>query len=168
MTDLSERHLLLQKRLRDEGDKLLTIFEALTEAQWSTTLYTDGAVWTIKDLLAHQISAEREFQYYGRDILAGGPGAPEDFSINAFNNAAVASQADRTATDLLSAFRAARQDTIDLVATIADADFARQGRHPYFGLMSIEDLFKLIYRHNMMHARDVRRVLDTTLGGANA
>ena len=168
MTDLSERHLLLQKRLRDEGDKLLTIFEALTEVQWSTTLYTDGAVWTIKDLLAHQISAEREFQYYGRDILAGGPGAPEDFSINAFNNAAVASQADRTATDLLSAFRAARQDTIDLVATIADADFARQGRHPYFGLMSIEDLFKLIYRHNMMHARDVRRVLDTTLGGANA
>lgn len=168
MTDLSERHLLLQKRLRDEGDKLLTIFEALTEAQWSTTLYTDGAVWTIKDLLAHQISAEREFQYYGRDILAGGPGAPEDFSINAFNNAAVASQADRTATDLLSAFRAARQDTIDLVATIADADFARQGRHPFFGLMSIEDLFKLIYRHNMMHARDVRRVLDTTLGGANA
>ena len=168
MTDLSERHLLLQKRLRDEGDKLLTIFEALTEAQWSTTLYTDGAVWTIKDLLAHQISAEREFQYYGRDILAGGPGAPEDFSINAFNNAAVASQADRTATDLLSAFRAARQDTIDLVATIAEADFARQGRHPYFGLMSIEDLFKLIYRHNMMHARDVRRVLDTTLGGANA
>lgn len=168
MTDLSERHLLLQKRLRDEGDKLLTIFEALTEVQWSTTLYTDGAVWTIKDLLAHQISAEREFQYYGRDILAGGPGAPEDFSINAFNNAAVASQADRTATDLLSAFRAARQDTIDLVATIADADFARQGRHPFFGLMSIEDLFKLIYRHNMMHARDVRRVLDTTLGGANA
>jgi len=168
VTDLSERHLLLQKRLRDEGDKLLTIFEALTEAQWSTTLYTDGAVWTIKDLLAHQISAEREFQYYGRDILAGGPGAPEDFSINAFNNAAVASQADRTATDLLSAFRAARQDTIDLVATIADADFARQGRHPFFGLMSIEDLFKLIYRHNMMHARDVRRVLDTTLGGANA
>ena len=168
MTDLSERHLLLQKRLRDEGDKLLTIFEALTEAQWSTTLYTDGAVWTIKDLLAHQISAEREFQYYGRDILAGGPGAPEDFSINAFNNAAVASQADRTATDLLSAFRAARQDTIDLVATIADADFARQGRHPFFGMMSIEDMFKLIYRHNMMHARDVRRVLDTTLGGANA
>ena len=170
MTDqLSDRHQLIQKRLRDEGDKLLAIFEALTDAQWSTTLYTDGAVWTIKDLLAHQISAEREFQYYGRDILAGGPGAPEDFSINTFNNAAVASMADRTAADLLTDLRATRQGTIDLVATIADADFARQGRHPFFGMIAIEDMFKLIYRHNMMHARDLRRVLDSTaLGGANS
>ena len=76
---------------------------------------------------------------------------------------------DRTAADLLNALRAARQDTIDLVATIADADFARQGRHPFFGMMVIEDMFKLIYRHNMLHARDLRRVLDTTtLGGADS
>ncbi len=166
---VSDRQRLIQKRLRDEGDKLLALFEALHDEQWQLTLYTDGAVWTIKDLLAHQVSAEREFQYYGRDILAGGPGAPEDFAINTFNNAAVASMADRTAADLLAALRAARQDTIDLVATIADADFARQGRHPFFGMMVIEDMFKLIYRHNMLHARDIRRVLDiTTLGGADS
>ena len=165
---LSDRHSLIQKRLRDEGDKLLALFDALSDEHWSMTIYTDGATWTIKDLLAHQISAEREFQYYGRDILAGGFGAPEDFSINAFNNAAVVSMADRTAADLLDALRVTRQDTIDLVATIADADFARQGRHPFFGMIAIEDMFKLIYRHNMMHARDLRRVLDSTaLGGAN-
>ncbi|MBP7688866.1 MAG: DinB family protein [Thermoflexales bacterium] len=170
MTDqLSDRHSLIQKRLRDEGDKLLAIFEALNDEQWSMTIYTDGAVWTIKDLLAHQVSAEREFQYYGRDILAGGSGAPEDFSINTFNNAAVVAMADRTAADLLDALRVTRQASIDLVATIEEANFTRQGRHPYFGLMTIEDMFKLIYRHNMMHARDVRRVLETTtLGGAKS
>ena len=169
MADLvSDRQQLIQKRLRDEGDKLLAIFEALTDAQWSIALYTDGAVWTIKDLLAHQVSVEREFQFYRRDILAGGPGAPEDFSINDFNNAAVASMADRTVADLLAALRATRQATIDLVATIADADFARQGRHPFFGIIAVEDMFKLIYRHNMLHARDLRRVLDNpTPGGAN-
>ena len=76
---VNDRQRLIQKRLRDEGDKLLALFEALSDEQWQLTIYTDGAVWTIKDLLAHQVSAEREFQYYGRDILAGGPGAPEDF-----------------------------------------------------------------------------------------
>ncbi len=77
--------------------------------------------------------------------------------------------ADRTAADLLEALRVTRQDSIDLVATIAEADFARQGRHPFFGMMTIEDMFKLIYRHNMLHARDVRRVLETTTpGGANS
>jgi hypothetical protein len=168
---VSDRQRLIQKRLRDEGDKLLALFEALHDEQWQLTIYTDGAVWTLKDLLAHQVSAEREFQHYGREILAGGTlrGAPEDFAINTFNNAAVAAMADRTAGELLDALRAARQDTIELVATIADADFARQGRHPFFGMMSIEDMFKLIYRHNMLHARDLRRVLETTtLGGADS
>lgn len=148
---------LIQKRLRDEGDKLLALFEALTPEQWTTVIYTDGLTWTIKDLLAHQVSAEREFQYYGRDILNGGTGAPEDFSIDGFNNNAVAAMTDRTAADLLADFRAARQDSIDFVAAIDDEQFTLQGRHPFFGMMTIEEMFKLIYRHNMMHARDIRR-----------
>jgi uncharacterized protein (TIGR03083 family) len=158
---MSDKHALIQKRLRDEGDKLLAVFEPLTPIQWQTVIYTDGMTWTIKDLLAHQISAEREFQFYGRDVLNGGQGAPEGFDINRFNNHAVAQLADRNADQLLIDFRSTRQDTIDLVATIREDQFALQGRHPFFGLMTIEDLFKLIYRHNMLHARDIRKVLGT-------
>ena len=157
---MSARHTLIQKRLRDEGDKLLALFEALTPAQWETVVYTDGMTWTIKDLLAHQVSAEKEFQFYGRDILQGGAGAPEGFNIDAFNNQAVAQWAERSENDLLCDLRATRLDTIDLVATIQEEEFELRGRHPFFGSMSIEDMFKLIYRHNMLHARDVRRSLE--------
>jgi uncharacterized protein (TIGR03083 family) len=156
---MSDKHTLIQKRLRDEGDKLLAVFEGLTPAQWQTVIYTDGMTWTIKDLLAHQISAEGEFQHYGRDVLSGGQGAPEGFDINAFNNRAVAGKADRTPDQLLADFRSTRQATIDFVATIRNHQFALQGRHPFFGMMTIEDLFKLIYRHNMLHARDIRKAL---------
>jgi hypothetical protein len=156
---MSEQQALIQKRLHDEGEKLLAIFVALTPQQWQTVIYSDGMTWTIKDLLAHQISAEREFLFYGRDILNGGPGAPEDFSINDFNNHAVAQLADRTPEQLLADFRAARQDSIDFVSTIAAEQFARQGRHPFFGMMKIGDMFKLIYRHNMLHVRDLRKTL---------
>ena len=156
---MSDKHTLIQKRLRDEGDKLLAVFEGLTPAQWQTVIYTDGMTWTIKDLLAHQISAEGEFQYYGRDVLNGGAGAPENFNINAFNNREVAARADRTPEQLLADFRVSRQATIDFVTAIRDDQFALQGRHPFFGMITIEDLFKLIYRHNMMHARDIRRAL---------
>ncbi len=157
---MSDKQALIQKRLRDEGDKLLAIFESLTPAQWQLVIYTDGMTWTIKDVLAHQISAEGEFQYYGRDVLNGGKGAPEDFNLNAFNNREVAKKADRTPDQLLADFRTMRQTTIDLVAEIRDDQFALQGRHPFFGMMTIEDLFKLIYRHNMMHARDIRKALE--------
>ena len=156
---MSDKHALIQKRLRDEGDKLLAVFENLTPAQWQTVIYTDGMTWTIKDLLAHQISAEGEFQFYGRDVLSGGQGAPENFDINAFNKREVAGKADRTAEQLLADFRSTRQATIDFVATIRDDQFALQGRHPFFGMMTIAELFKLIYRHNMLHARDIRKAL---------
>jgi uncharacterized protein (TIGR03083 family) len=152
---------LIQKRLRDEGDKLLALFDGLTPAQWQTVIYTDSMTWTLKDLLAHQIAAEREFQFYGRDVLNGGPGAPEGFVINEFNNRSVAAQADRTPPQLIEDFRAVRRDSIDLVMLIRPDQFTWQGRHPFFGLITMEDFFKLIYRHNMMHVRDIRHVLGT-------
>ncbi len=157
---MSDKHTLIKKRLRDEGDKLLAVFENLTPEQWQTVIYTDGMTWTIKDLLAHQISAEGEFQYYGRDVLNGGQGAPDGFDIHAFNNREVAAATGRMAAELLADFRSTRQVTIDLVSTVRDDQFALQGRHPFFGMMTIEDLFKLIYRHNMMHVRDIRKALD--------
>jgi uncharacterized protein (TIGR03083 family) len=156
---MSDKHTLIQKRLHTEGDELLAVFEGLTPEQWQTVIYTDGMTWTIKDLLAHQISAEGEFQFYGRDVLSGGQGAPEDFDINAFNNREVAALADRTPDQLLADFRSTRETTIDLVAAVRDDQFTLQGRHPFFGMMTIEDLFKLIYRHNMLHARDIRKAV---------
>ncbi len=156
---MSAKHDLIRKRLRDEGDKLVSLFEALNPDQWQQTVYTDGLIWSIKDLLAHQISAERKFIFYGRDILNGGEGAPEGFQINAFNNAEVASMIDRMPDQLLAEMRSVRQETIDFVDNVQDSDFDRRGRHPFFGMMSIEEMFKLIYRHNMMHTRDVRRAI---------
>lgn len=156
---MSPKHDLIRKRLRDEGEKLVALFESMTPEQWQQTLYSDEAVWTIKDLLAHQVSAERKFIFYGRDILNGGEGAPEGFQINAFNNAEVAAMTDRTLDQLLADMRSVRQATIDFVNNIQDTDFDRRGRHPFFGMMSIDEMFKLIYRHNMLHTRDIRRAL---------
>lgn len=157
---MSAQPTLIRQRLRTEGDKFIAVFQALTPAQWQTVIYTDSMTWTLKDVLAHQIAAEREFQFYGRDVLNGGPGAPEGFDLNAFNNREVVRQADRTPAQLLADFRATRQGSIDFVDAIRADQFARQGRHPFFGPMTIEDLFKLIYRHNMMHLRDIRQVLE--------
>lgn len=150
---------LIQKRLRDEGDKLIQLFSGLTPDQWAQTVYTDGMDWSLKDLLAHLCSAERAFLFYGRNILNGGEGTPEDFDINRFNQTEVGGLRDRDSAQLVTDLRAVRQETIDLVGHIADEDFARKGRHPFFGMISIDEMFKLIYRHNMMHLRDVRRIL---------
>jgi uncharacterized protein (TIGR03083 family) len=158
VTTQDERDLI-RKRLRDEGDKLIKTFESLSPTQRSMAIYSDGMEWTLQDLLAHLGSAERAFLYYGRNILNGGDGAPEGFDINAFNNGEVGSLRDHSYEQLLDDLRAVRRETIDMVGQIADEDFVRTGRHPFFGQMTIEEMFKLIYRHNMMHLRDVRRAI---------
>jgi len=150
---------LIQRRLRDEGDKLIKTFHGLSSEQRLLTIYSDGMEWTLKDLLAHLGSAERAFLYYGQDILKGGEGAPEGFDIDGFNQHEVSGLRERSYAQLIDELRAARQEMIDLVGQLADQDFARRGRHPFFGQMSIDEMFKLIYRHNMMHMRDVRRAL---------
>ncbi len=150
---------LIRRRLRDEGDKLIKTFDSLSAEQRSLTIYSDGMEWTLQDLLAHLGSAERAFLHYGREILKGGEGAPEGFDIDAFNRREVGGLRERSYAQLVDDLRAVRQETIDLVGQIADEDFARRGRHPFFGQMTIDEMFKLIYRHNMMHMRDVRRAL---------
>ena len=159
---MSAKNDLICKRLRHEGDRLLALFEALTPDRWQSLIYTDGMNWSIKDVLAHQVSIERKFQFYGQDILKGGEGAPEGFIVNEFNNAEVAGLSDRSVAELLAELRSARQATIDFVGTLTESDLARRGRHPVFGIISMEEMFKLIYRHNMLHARDIRKATGGT------
>lgn len=155
------RQDLILKRLTEEGYKTAAYFRALTDLDFSQQVYTTGPLWRVRDLLAHFVSAERIFVFYGREILAGGPGAPDDFVIDEFNATQVAGLKDAAPADLLAQFEAARAETVNLARQMADGDFDRLGRHPWFGRVPLETMLKLIYRHNMLHERDIRKALET-------
>jgi hypothetical protein len=136
-------------------------FEAPSDEQWSTTLYTDGAVWTIKDMLAHQIRPNASFNTTGAIFWRAAPAHRKIFrSTRSQCRGRVDGRSD--GCRFVGRFARHAPASIDLVAMIVRL-ILRQGRHPFFGLMMIEDMFKLIYRHNMMHARDLRRVLRPPL-----
>jgi hypothetical protein len=44
---------------------------------------------------------------------------------------------------------------------MAEADFDRVGYHPWFGDTPLENMLKLVYRHNMIHQRDIEKALAT-------
>ena len=155
------RQELIVKRLHEEGQKTAAYFRALSEKDYAQQVYTTGPEWRVREVLAHFVSAEQTFVFYGRDILGGGPGAPEDFVIDEFNATQVAGLKDAPPADLLRQFEAARAEIMDIVHGMADPDFDRIGRHPWFGRVPLGQMLKLIYRHNMLHERDVRRALET-------
>ncbi len=155
------RQELIHKRLQEEGLRTAAYFRTLSEGDLAQLVYTTGPRWQARDVLAHFVSAERTITFYGRQVLAGGSGAPEDLVIDDFNAIEVAGLRDSAPADLLAQFEAVRAATVAMVAEMSDADFDRVGRHPWFGRASLEQMLKLIYRHNMLHERDVRRALET-------
>ena len=158
---MANRQELILKRLQEEGSKTANYFRGLSAEAFGQQVYITGPLWRVRDVLAHFVSAEQTLQFYGRQILAGGPGAPADFVIDEFNATQVAGLRDAPTAQLIDDFASARAKTVEMVAGMADADFDRIGRHPWFGNVPLEQMLKLVYRHNMLHERDVRRALET-------
>lgn len=158
---MSNRQDLILKRLAEEGQKTAAYFAGLRPADLEQQVYLTGPTWRVHDILAHFVSAEQTLKFYGVQILAGGPGAPEDFVIDEFNAIEVSGLRGAEAADLVQRFTAARAETVALVRGMADSDLDRIGRHPWFGNVPLEQMLKLVYRHNMLHERDVRKALET-------
>ena len=158
---MSNRQDLIIKRLSEEGQKTAAFFAGLTAADLEQQVYLTGPTWRVKDILAHFVSAEQTLKFYGVQILGGGKGAPEDFVIDEFNAIQVGGLRDAAPDELVQRFSAARAETVALVQGMADSDLDRIGRHPWFGNVPLEQMLKLVYRHNMLHERDVRKALET-------
>ena len=70
----------LAEKLRQEGEKTIEFFLALPPVAWNITMYTDGADWTIEDILVHFVITEKGISQIVGDILGGGAGSPPDRS----------------------------------------------------------------------------------------
>jgi uncharacterized protein (TIGR03083 family) len=150
----------IANRLSQKGEETLDFFGGLADGQWEVVVYTEGAAWTVHQVLCHFASVERVFLRLFKNILAGGEGSPEGFDIDGFNAAQVEKLSGREPGELLDRFRAARREMVALVEGMDDAGLEREGRHPFFGVGKMEQFLKLVYRHNMIHERDVRKALD--------
>lgn len=153
------RHL--QKRLEREGEKVCVYFEGLPATAWEQPVYTTGSAWRVREVLAHFVTAERGYLHYMRDALNGGPGVPKDFDIDAFNESQVPTLEALSDQELLEALRSVRRETVSLVGSLAPGDLEQEGYHPWFGQGTFGFMIKLIYRHPMLHLRDVRQAIDT-------
>lgn len=151
----------LVERLELEGKKTVNFFETLESEYWNIPIYIEDEVWTIHQILAHFVSVERAFQVLVQDIQAGGIGAPRDFDLDRFNHEQVQALQDQSRDDLLTMFQTERATTIKRASHFDDGDLLKVGNHPWFGDMSVSAILRLLYQHNMIHIRDIRRTLSS-------
>ena len=156
MPETTER---LSKRLTEEGQKTLQFFETLSPAQFERRLYADGAQWTVRQVLAHFSLTEAGIRALMQSILIGGGGVPQDFDINIYNERKVRDLGELAPYELLTRFQAERQATINWLNGLSAEELLNTGRHPWLGIAPLDEMIQLLYRHNQIHQRDIRKLL---------
>jgi uncharacterized damage-inducible protein DinB len=146
-------------KLKAEGEKLVGFFSSLTASQWEVEVYTEAAVWTTRNTLAHLMTAERAFVRLFEQIRQGGQGVSEDFVIDRYNASQHKKTAELSPYHLLERYVAVRQEMVAWVSGLGDSDLDRRGRHPHLGVTTLREMIKMIYIHNQVHYRDIRRAL---------
>jgi hypothetical protein len=150
----------LTQRLEREGERCLAFFSALKPDQWEQTVYTEGAQWDVRQILAHFIATERALRALVDAVITGGEGAPQDFNIDQFNESQVRLLDNETPNALQKVYREERRSTLSLLQALEPAQTRLRGRHPYFGIMTVEQLLKWMYQHAKVHLREIRRALS--------
>jgi len=156
---MSETSLLADK-LKQEGEKIVEYFEGLMDEQWLIEIYTEDPVWTIRNILAHLMTSERAFVKLFESIRQGGIGVTDDFVIDRYNAGQQEKMEELGAQELLLLFKSVREDMVAWVSGIGDSDLEKTGRHPFLGQTTLCEMIKMVYLHNQIHYRDIKKALS--------
>ena len=149
----------LAQKLISSGRRTRDFFQDIEGEDWYLQIYTEGANWSVHQILAHFVTSEASITRLIKYILKGNPGVPEDFDINAYNEREITCFAKLPNNLVLQRFMERRGETIAMILDLDDSDLKVEGRHPWLGIAPVEEMIKLMYRHNQIHQRDIRRTL---------
>jgi len=149
----------LADKLKNEGERLAKFFAELTDEQWTQDVYTEGTTWSVRHVLSHFVTSERGLVRLFESIRQGGAGATDDFSIDRYNEAQQEKTKEFTPAELLEQYREARANSVTWVSGLKDEELEIKGRHPFLGETVIREMVKMLYLHNQLHYRDMKRAI---------
>jgi uncharacterized damage-inducible protein DinB len=155
MSEINE----LADKLKSEGEKFHGIFAGLTDEQWQAEVYTEDQTWTIRNVLAHLVTSERGLVKLFERIRVRGEGSPNDFSIDRYNAAQQRKTKDLSPQELLEQYQAVRADSVAWTLSLDESDLEQEGRHPFLEMTTLREMIKMLYLHNIIHYRDMKKVL---------
>jgi uncharacterized protein (TIGR03083 family) len=146
---------LAQSRLQ-----LKHLLNQLAPAQWQTQIYSEGAKWTVADIIAHLIDSERGMSIHIHRIRQGKPTIPAEFDLEQWNRQLESRYPERKPGELQLALAETRTRTLAEMRQLAPEDWAKTGRHPARGQISIAQYYETIHLHEILHTTDIRQALN--------
>ena len=154
---MSERKHKIQGWLESSRQFLLSMVQTVPDEDWSRVAHLDSAGWTARDVLAHIVGAESSMTAIIARTQDEGSYAPRpDFDLAFWNRRQVEKRAKKSLADLLAELESNRAATLKLLADLPEAALDLPVRHPAYGDMIVEDVFRIIGFHERLHADEIR------------
>ncbi len=153
----AERQQMIEKMTAVRSD-LVALVEGLDEP--TRTFRPNDGRWTIWEIVAHLVDAEKAHRRFIKAVLAGKEITPRpDFDLDRWNNSHVGQRAGQSTTDLLAELAAQRVKTLAVIRNIPAEAWLKEARHPALGQITLRQVTKVIGIHEKMHLRDIQAVL---------
>ena len=149
----------LAEKLKSEGERFIGIFSGLSDNDWNQRVYTEGSIWTIRNILSHFVTSERGLLKLFEKIRQGEDGTPDDFSIDRYNAAMQERTKEASPQELIEQYKEVRASAIQWVSGLRESELEISGRHPFLGQSALRDMIKMLYIHNLNHYRDMKKAL---------
>ena len=153
---MPERKRRIEEWLGSSRRFLLSVIEVVRDEDWQCVAHDDEARWTARDVLAHVVGAEPSLLGIITRAQAEGHYVPRpDFDLNLWNRRQVEKRVEKSPADLLAELDRNRVATLELLADLPESALDFPVRHPSYGDMIVEDVFRLIGFHERLHADEI-------------
>lgn len=142
----------ITKKLTQTRRQLLETVEGLTEEQMA---WSNDQTWSIREILHHVGIGERANVELAERALAGDPITMDDFDLDTWNVEQVSQHAGRPASEAVQALHRVREQTLETLQGLSAEKLAHTLEHPGWGEMTVEQLFRALGLHDLMHRRDI-------------
>lgn len=127
-------------------------------ADW-TEVNEGSGTWTVREVLAHLIHAERaDWVPRVRHLLEYGTNRPFPPFDRTFG---FAEARERPLGDLTREFAHCRSESLEVLASLrlTNKDLAREGRHPEFGIVQLGQHLATWVVHDLTHLSQIARIM---------
>lgn len=155
-----DKKTLWQQKLAQSRMQLRSVLTRLTDEQWQAEVYSEGQTWTVTNVVAHLAESETGMSIQVHKVRQGQETVPEGFDLDRWNAGLTKRTGDISPEELLHKLAEVRTRTLQEMDTLKDEEWALTGRHPSQGVITIEQYYKVISGHEVMHAQDIATAIE--------
>lgn len=148
-----------KQQLDQSRANLESVLDQLSSEQWQTPVFSEGQTWTVRDVVAHLVENERGMSIHIHKIRKGRETVPENFDLQEWNAGLKSRAGDVQPGELRKQLVEVRQRTLQEMETLSPAEWELTGRHPFRGVITIEQYYETMADHEATHTQDIKTAL---------